>query len=64
MHAKARLRSRPKFAEPGIEEQILQRAYVLYEGRGKADGSALDDWLQAEEEVLVLREAKAATTTS
>jgi hypothetical protein len=64
MPPKTRVRSRPKFAEPGIEEQIRQRAYVLYEGRGKADGSALDDWLQAEEEVSALSEAKTATTSS
>jgi hypothetical protein len=48
----------------GIEEQIRQRAYVLYEGRGRAEGNALDDWLQAEKEVLALREAKAATASS
>jgi hypothetical protein len=47
-----------------IEEQIRQRAYVFYEGRGQTDRSALDDWLPAEKEVLGLREAKAARTSS
>ena len=36
----------------GIEDQIRHRAYQLYEQRGTVDGFALDDWLQAEAEVL------------
>ena len=34
------------------EEKILQRAYELYEQRGMTEGHALDDWLQAEAEIL------------
>jgi Protein of unknown function (DUF2934) len=56
------VRNTPKFAETGIEEQVRQRAYVLYEGRGTSDRNALDDWLQAKEEVLALRNAKTATS--
>jgi hypothetical protein len=52
---------RPKSPDVEIEEQIRQRAYQFYEGRGRADGNAMDDWLQAEEDVLGSREAKAAT---
>jgi hypothetical protein len=33
------------------QEQIRRRAYELYEQRGRGDGFALDDWLQAEWEV-------------
>lgn len=33
------------------EEQIRQRAYELYEARGRGEGHDLDDWLQAETEV-------------
>jgi len=33
------------------EEKIRQRAYELYEQRGRVDGFALDDWLQAEAEI-------------
>jgi len=33
-------------------EDIAQRAYALYEARGREDGHALDDWLQAERELL------------
>jgi hypothetical protein len=35
-----------------IEERIRRRAYELYEERGRLDGFALDDWLQAERELL------------
>ena len=33
-------------------EKIRLRAYQLYEERGRIDGHASDDWLQAEAEVL------------
>jgi outer membrane protein TolC len=33
-------------------EDIAQRAYALYEARGREDGHDLDDWLQAERELL------------
>jgi len=35
-----------------IEDRIRHRAYQSYEQRGTVDGFALDDWLQAEAEVL------------
>jgi hypothetical protein len=35
-----------------IEEQIRCRAHQIYLERGSQDGSALDDWLQAEREIL------------
>ena len=45
----------PKSDEPPvlipIEQQIQQRAYELYEQRGRTDGHELDDWLQAESEI-------------
>jgi len=34
-----------------FQEKIRQRAYELYELRGRADGRDFDDWLQAESEV-------------
>jgi hypothetical protein len=38
---------------PGdIEERVRERAYQLYEERGRFDGFALDDRLQAEREIL------------
>lgn len=35
-----------------VEEQVRQRAYDLYLERGQAAGSAEDDWLKAEQEIL------------
>lgn len=35
-----------------VERRIRERAYELYEERGKEEGHALDDWLRAEEEIL------------
>ena len=34
------------------DEDIAQRAYALYEARGREEGHDLDDWLQAERELL------------
>jgi Protein of unknown function (DUF2934) len=31
-----------------LAAEIRRRAYELYEKRGRTDGHALDDWLQAE----------------
>ena len=31
---------------------ITQRAYELYEQRGRQDGRALEDWLQAEQQLV------------
>lgn len=33
-------------------DQIRERAYQLYESRGRADGQAQQDWLTAEEQIL------------
>jgi hypothetical protein len=46
-----------------IGERIRRRAFELYEQRGRVDGFALGDWLQAEGEILGAqkqRKAKAA----
>jgi Protein of unknown function (DUF2934) len=37
-----------------IHELIAKRAYSIYEGRGHAGGHDVEDWLQAEAEVLVM----------
>ena len=39
------------------EEKIRKRAFEIYERRGREDGRELEDWLEAEKEVL---EAKTA----
>lgn len=41
------------FAEP-TQEAIRARAYAIYEERDGADGSAADDWAQAEQELKAL----------
>jgi hypothetical protein len=38
--------------EPLLEKEVQIRAYELYEKRGKGQGFALQDWLEAEAEVL------------
>lgn len=37
--------------------EIEKRAYELYEARGYEEGHALEDWLQAEQELTNLRSA-------
>jgi hypothetical protein len=64
MSPKTPIPIRPKPPDAEGEEQIRQRAYQLYEERGRLDGHAMEDWLIAEEEVLGSRQAKAATASS
>ncbi len=35
-----------------LEIQIRERAYELYEARGREDGHDLEAWLRAEEEIM------------
>jgi Protein of unknown function (DUF2934) len=52
---------RDKIDRPQLEERIRSRAYELYEERGRGEGRALDDWLEAKAEVLgVVKHSKAA----
>jgi hypothetical protein len=44
--------ARTKPGEVMLEHEIQMRAYELYERRGGGAGFALQDWLQAEAEVL------------
>lgn len=45
-------RSKPIELPPGIRERIAQKAYELYEQRGRPEGGALENWLQAEAFVM------------
>jgi hypothetical protein len=38
-------------AREPVEQFIRERAYQLYEERGRGDGHEWDDWLQAEGEI-------------
>lgn len=39
-----------------LHQRIERRAYELYVQRGNESGSELEDWLQAEEEILAAEE--------
>lgn len=55
MPATARAKEVPSESLP-LEECIRRRAYELYVQRGNESGSELDDWLQAEDEMLQAQE--------
>jgi hypothetical protein len=38
--------------DPELWDRIALKAYELYEGRGRANGHDLEDWLRAEQMVL------------
>lgn len=46
--------------EQNREEEIRQRAYELYEERGREDGQEVEDWLRAEAEITGRSERAAA----
>jgi hypothetical protein len=46
----------PRIETPSLQERIRLRAFELYVERGNRPGSELDDWLQAEEEILQSQE--------
>ena len=46
------------------EENVRARAYKLYEVRGKIDGHAEEDWLQAEGEVAGSNERNAVRAST
>ena len=63
MASKARTPHRPQGEiGPGIktkvEEIIRQRAYEIYLQRGGKVGSAMEDWLQAEQDILGLEPSR------
>jgi hypothetical protein len=45
-----------------VQQRIAQHAYRLFEGRGGQDGHDVEDWLQAEREVLESVTAEGSTT--
>lgn len=51
MSAPARAKEAPAQTLP-LEERIRRRAYELYVERGCQPGSDLNDWFQAEKEIL------------
>jgi len=45
-------RNVPTGAHPNLEEEIRRLAFEIYVEHGREEGRDLDDWLQAEAEVL------------
>lgn len=45
-------RKRPSEVQNGLWERISQKAYELWEQRGRQEGNDLRDWLDAEEIVM------------
>jgi Protein of unknown function (DUF2934) len=43
---------RERFSQSTSEQEIRQRAYEIYLKRGGQPGSELEDWLQAEGELI------------
>jgi hypothetical protein len=39
-----------------LDERVRERAYELYVLRGNESGSELDDWFQAEQEILLAQD--------
>lgn len=54
MPQKEPVHSQPVSPQDDVQARITNRAYELYAERGYRQGCALDDWLEAELEVLGL----------
>jgi len=52
-------KSKPDVPPEERQEKIRQRAYELYEARGREEGHDFDDWLKAEAEIEGLKTRKA-----
>jgi len=50
-NAPSKMRLKPETAALPLEERIRQRAHEIWLNRGDRPGSAVEDWLQAEEEI-------------
>jgi len=44
--------STPTPSYAGHDDEVRRRAYEIYESRGGQDGSAEEDWIRAEQELL------------
>lgn len=55
---KKTISKRKTLTQEQIDEKIAKKAYELYENRGRIDGSAEDDWIQARTIVLAELESE------
>jgi len=53
LHSENDLHPSTQINEPAYTQEIRVRAYELFEQRGKEPGHDLDDWLQAEGELVM-----------
>jgi hypothetical protein len=53
LHSENDLHPSIQISEPAYTQEIRVRAYELFEQRGKEPGHDLDDWLQAEGELVM-----------
>jgi hypothetical protein len=51
---------KPKAKPLPLEEQVRRRAHAIYLERGGQDGAEMDDWLQAEQEIMGQADARFA----
>ena len=58
-----RLESTHALLEP-VKERIAQLAYAKYIDRGSIDGYGMEDWLNAERELIVVPETQSRYTTA
>jgi hypothetical protein len=63
MPLRRRSDSQPPRRDP-LTEAIARRAYELFLERGGEDGHDVDDWLQAERELLEAARTRSHTTSS
>jgi len=63
MPLRRRSDSQPPRRDP-LTEAIARRAYELFLERGGEDGHDVDDWLQAERELLEAARPRSRTTSS
>lgn len=62
-HATNRANLRRAMGLTDVEDAIRQRAYELYEQRGPGSGTAEDDWLKAEAEIVAALLAREKSPT-
>jgi len=55
---KKTISKRKPLTQKQIDEKIAQKAYELYENRGRVDGFAQEDWAQARKIVLAKLDAE------
>ena len=48
------------YTQVELQARVRLRAYEIYQQRGRVDGHALDDWAQAEAEILQPKQRSAA----